>query len=1662
MSKMSDAAGKKVNDAFDNLIRKAKEARDSVEDIDESTEQLSNTVDKAGKKAKKATESVSLKTVKKEITEIKDLIDKIFNGDKKGGLSGISKQINDIAKNMSNLNDALGITTDKLGKLRNQGIAKVMSELNQAITSYRNVGGNINKVNKKSHNFFTDILLGTYEQRQQIIRAAIGDAKKEIANANPYRESAKIAKGFNADKADANSIGRWLKKNDPTAFGQWDKLDTKLKAIISDFVQLGKVSVLTAHKQGELATDVASGLSAAYPSAKIVTPAMRRAYIKKNYPAADYNELADVYNSEKRVARNLERKDSFALGDNTAAAEMTRALTSIADSLKNNTNTYKVEVTNQGADQLYSNVGRLLENVSKSGDNAYTRRTQDNMHNLGVDFMNFIRNKKDDIYQELNFDKDGNIVPGKKYKNGKNGERIYVEDVKNTFKDAVSDGVSEGIKDGLAKAKTDTSSLKQFSDAVLGGDMFSNISAERRKYGEAALRMATGIADPNEVAKQQAKIEEVKVKEEQKTVRKRADIEAKLDRLKKDNAEEYMNLLQSMSAKEKSEAELAAYQYQQALEKAKQADEEKRAQRERWFKDEKRFRDMLAQYDGKEKTELDKKIIYLQELQEEYEREYRQAMNNKGNEDAHLRTLRKIQDTQREINGLIYKQNSGYQKSIEHLKKISKLTQVLQQVFQRTSAFVGSVTSIASTIRSQAQNLFGYLRNGIRQLTGQLRNQLTSAISAGTEQFDKLEKAKIGFESFYGGQANQVLKTVRAEALKTPIVTAGDLADYVSQLAPVSGGDANLAINAALGALKAIQYSGNDTSEMEYVVKNIRDVIAKGKATAIDVRQFNRALPAMTKALEAMGESEFLKDGELKITPQNAKSILKMFADLNTNPNSPVRNISERMLNTTAGMKQLFQEIRTNAFETIYTESGLADLVKQFYKMASNTEVWDKFTTSISKFISNVLDKLKAIDWKSLGKRLSEGMTQIIATLKGAAKTVFESLGVDTNGKSITDLVNGFLQNRGVWQQFWDIIKEFINGFAAGMKDLVGTIKFILKNVDADFLKKAASVLGYMLSPMGKIWLVLGSIVRDALAGVGRLFGMINSGSGILGGFMQKRMNAKATKFQNIVGSAGINPSDPAMSGYNMYGSAVFNRTKGTTFYMNGQANTFRNSAGQFSNWKGLTFGDKVKNVGLGNTVKATLQPVVSKIGSIVGKLGNAAAIYTIGSGVANLAGTFINTIAPEAKIFGQKLGDTTSKLGEYGSAVAAGAVTFGPLGALAGGLVQAFKDLATETDKLRKAEEEARKQAQEANRSQLKNDLLFNVMENLRKSGDYKPYEEYSEDAYEEMAKYFDSINDNELAQNPAKYMEEAVNVYYKRIGKSKVGMGLMDWKNQDLTGTTGITSSDLGTYKNIVNNLVKAGLLTIDEDTMKELGNNVESWQGWLKANGGWDFGSQETLNNFNQTLNNLTKEYDKWAHKELKIDLLVEEDGTYKKYADLNDETFKKWMEDVNGFSFIDGKWQADWYINLYYKDGKTGKSLPSTNPLTTQSTIMNTSPLAGGLARGGFIRPIYRAAGGGARGVDVVPAMLQPGEFVMRRSSVAKVGNNVLAALNRGDLKYAYRALGGKVANSWNNSRNWSNTVNNNQRSSRNQINIYNRNASQTASSYVSLANRIALA
>ena len=70
------------------------------------------------------------------------------------------------------------------------------------------------------------------------------------------------------------------------------------------------------------------------------------------------------------------------------------------------------------------------------------------------------------------------------------------------------------------------------------------------------------------------------------------------------------------------------------------------------------------------------------------------------------------------------------------------------------------------------------------------------------------------------------------------------------------------------------------------------------------------------------------------------------------------------------------------------------------------------------------------------------------------------------------------------------------------------------------------------------------------------------------------------------------------------------------------------------------------------------------------------------------------------------------------------------------------------------------------------------------------------------------------------------------------------------------------------------------------------------------------------------------------------------------------------------------------------------------------------------KGGYVRPVYRASGGSIvgfkpKGSDTVPAMLTPGEFVMRRSVVNTFGQRFMDRINNLDIRGAMRELSARA-------------------------------------------------
>lgn len=391
------------------------------------------------------------------------------------------------------------------------------------------------------------------------------------------------------------------------------------------------------------------------------------------------------------------------------------------------------------------------------------------------------------------------------------------------------------------------------------------------------------------------------------------------------------------------------------------------------------------------------------------------------------------------------------QMGIDDLKKKLKETipyiNQIGQTFNRVASIIENINNAFATMRNVAnqitRQITSLLRNVLNRVTNQIKSITQSAISA----YQSLQTSMIGFSHFFGEEkTNELTSQIKAIAAKAPGIDTAGLAEYVRQIAPVSGGDSNLALNASLGMLKTIQYGGaNGSTEMEYVIKNIRDVLAKGKATQIDLRQFNRAMPVLEKVLADIGESQLIKDGKLNITKDNVDTILSAFARLNTAKNSPVAGIYEEINQTLGGQwEQLTEQFRTNVME-MFENSGIFGQMIKLLRQFNSGEYAGTALVRLGKVLKNFVDNINWFKVQDVASKLWDDLKIIGEGLKDAMNTIRQAIGDDS-----VSLINSFAK--------W--VADIIRGMGEGIAQVVRFVKYLKSTGAVDGITKLIGWMG--------------------------------------------------------------------------------------------------------------------------------------------------------------------------------------------------------------------------------------------------------------------------------------------------------------------------------------------------------------------------------------------------------------------------------------------------------------------------------------------------------------------------------------------------------------------------------------------------------------------------
>lgn len=429
----------------------------------------------------------------------------------------------------------------------------------------------------------------------------------------------------------------------------------------------------------------------------------------------------------------------------------------------------------------------------------------------------------------------------------------------------------------------------------------------------------------------------------------------------------------------------------------------------------------------------------------------------------------------------IYKQaiawkrvNSEEGRAADTLGRMIEDAKSMQSGINRIHTAFGQLASTVSAIRGIGTELRKTMTAIAQPILNMAKQISSEAFKSSLEALKNMELSEIGFSNFYGQSAVPgIMQNVKQAALLSPM-SAAQVASYVNQIAPLSRGNSQLALNATMGVAKMIQYSGGEVStEMEYVIKNLRDVIAKGKALTIDIRQFNRAMPALTKVLAEMGESDMLKDGELSIDQKTAPKLLEAFQRINEY--GDVATIFERTSETISGLLERLEEQMQLFIIDVGDFSGLTDLIK--HTIHSFLEDENGLLSNLrmtAQFIGrDVVAWLKSRDWE----RVLEIAKEVAGTLWQGLK---DSLGILRGALGGTDW-------KDTLKNLAETISSFIKGIANSYSWLLGIMNGLNKSglLGSGLVQGAMGIFGFLSGNAG-------TLITGGLRGFGNFMGTLN------------------------------------------------------------------------------------------------------------------------------------------------------------------------------------------------------------------------------------------------------------------------------------------------------------------------------------------------------------------------------------------------------------------------------------------------------------------------------------------------------------------------------------------------------------------------------------------
>lgn len=324
-------------------------------------------------------------------------------------------------------------------------------------------------------------------------------------------------------------------------------------------------------------------------------------------------------------------------------------------------------------------------------------------------------------------------------------------------------------------------------------------------------------------------------------------------------------------------------------------------------------------------------------------------------------------------------------------------------------------------------------------------------VKMGAEVAGNLESAEQGFKALLGSaeKASDVMKRIKKEASATPFEIEGLVRGTQALTAITKDGDK--AIDILLDVGKAVAVSGKSSAEMERVILNLQQISATGKVTAMDIRQFQGAIPIFNDIITAAG----LTVDQLQEADNAAELLFGAFKKAGAEG-----GIAAEGFTAQAGtFNQLMSNLRDSiniASADIVKQTGLFNLLKDVIGQVSKS-INENKDTVVNAIISLQGTFVSVVEWvnkfldsvKQLWSFISPVVIPMLDLLNKNFQELLKSLNLNEDSVAILkDIAKGLAIVLGaVLAVALGVVWVAINALILIIRNVVNTIKFWLEQI---------------------------------------------------------------------------------------------------------------------------------------------------------------------------------------------------------------------------------------------------------------------------------------------------------------------------------------------------------------------------------------------------------------------------------------------------------------------------------------------------------------------------------------------------------------------------------------------------------------------------------------